>query len=305
MEKKFEAKLRDVNQVKCPFVKAAFQGKDGNVYIGILLIDTGSVDCILNKSVLQLLDESSIRKNEQKPISSIQSEANMCQAVDFTFKMGNGMFSDVFYVNETLDLNDMFEHAIGIIGYRFLMKNRLVLNYASETLHTSEGASCLPSECEYYFPMEFGIDRYNVPVVGFVSKDKEYVMVADSGANATLLTQHVIDEADISMGKTDKIGTVTCFNNKPMESSIEKTKLCLLSLDGTEEGYKFQDYTDEVQVISQHEYLIDGLQDPDGNDIPAISGLLSSAFMHEHKWILDFGTGIIYSTAPVETQISA
>ena len=37
-EKKFEAKLRSVNEVKFPLVKAAFKGKDGNVYIGMMLM---------------------------------------------------------------------------------------------------------------------------------------------------------------------------------------------------------------------------------------------------------------------------
>ena len=65
-EKDFEAKLRSVNEVKFPLVKAAFKGKDGNVYIGMMLIDTGSVDCILNKSVLSLIDSSLIREDDKR-----------------------------------------------------------------------------------------------------------------------------------------------------------------------------------------------------------------------------------------------
>ena len=78
-EKEFEAKLRSVNEVKFPLVKAAFKGKDGNVYIGMMLIDTGSVDCILNKSVLSLIDSSLIREDDKKVIHSIQSDENTCQ----------------------------------------------------------------------------------------------------------------------------------------------------------------------------------------------------------------------------------
>lgn len=47
--KTFTAKLRNIEQVKFPIVKAAFKGKDGNVYIGAMMVDTGSVHCILNK----------------------------------------------------------------------------------------------------------------------------------------------------------------------------------------------------------------------------------------------------------------
>ena len=54
------AKLRDIEQVGFPIVKAAFKGKDGNVYVGAMMVDSGSVHCILNKSVLSLIDESSV-----------------------------------------------------------------------------------------------------------------------------------------------------------------------------------------------------------------------------------------------------
>lgn len=40
-EKTFEAKLCRVSEVKFPLVEAAFKGKDGNVYGGMMLIDTG------------------------------------------------------------------------------------------------------------------------------------------------------------------------------------------------------------------------------------------------------------------------
>lgn len=122
-EKEFETKLRSVNEVKFPLVKAAFKGKDGNMYIGMMLIDTGSVDCILNKSVLSLIDSSLIREDDKKVFHSVQSDANICQGVDFTFKMGNEVFSDIFYVNEEIDFNQMFEVFIGIIGHDFLRKH--------------------------------------------------------------------------------------------------------------------------------------------------------------------------------------
>lgn len=194
-EKDFEAKLRSVNEVKFPLVKAGFKGKDGNVYIGMMLIDTGSVDCILNKSVLSLIDSSLIREDDKKVIHSIQSDANTCQGVDFTFKMGNEVFSDIFYVNEEIDFNQMFEGFIGIIGHEFLRKHQLVLDYSSKTLHGSYGNFGNPSDYDFFFPMEYGIKQYNIPVVGLVYGTKEYIMVADSGANDNVITQFVIDES--------------------------------------------------------------------------------------------------------------
>ncbi len=294
-EKEFEAKLRSVNEVKFPLVKAAFKGKDGNVYIGMMLIDTGSVDCILNKSVLSLIDSSLIREDDKKVIHSIQSDANTCQGVDFTFKTGNEVFSDIFYVNEEIDFNLMFEGFIGIIGHEFLRKHQLVLDYSSKTLHGSYSNLGNPCDYDFFFPMEYGIKQYNIPVVGLVYGNKEYIMVADSGANDTVITQFVIDESGASANAESGNGSVVGFNNKPMDTSIQEVNLCLLSIGGTEQEPRLCTYKDRVQTISEHKYLMDNLKDSDGNELPPISGLLSSAFMLEHKWVIDFGTGVMYS----------
>ena len=294
-EKEFEAKLRSVNEVKFPLVKAAFKGNDGNVYIGMMLIDTGSVDCILNKSVLSLIDSSLIREDDKKVIQSIQSDANTCQGVDFTFKMGNEIFSDIFYVNEEIDFNQMFEGFIGIIGHEFLRKQQLVLDYSCKTLHGSYGNLGNPCDYDFFFPMEYGIKQYNIPVVGLVYGNKEYIMVADSGANDTVITQFVIDESGASANAESGNGSVVGFNNKPMDTSIQEVNLCLLSIGGTEQEPKLCSYKDNVQVVGEHKYLMDNLKDSDGNELPPISGLLSSAFMLEHKWVMDFGAGVMYS----------
>ena len=50
--KNFTAKLINIEETKFPIIKAAFKGKDEQIYIGVMMIDTGSVNCILNKSVL-------------------------------------------------------------------------------------------------------------------------------------------------------------------------------------------------------------------------------------------------------------
>jgi len=47
--------LKNIEQVGVPIVKAAFKGKDGNVYVGVMMVDTYFVHCILNKSILSLI----------------------------------------------------------------------------------------------------------------------------------------------------------------------------------------------------------------------------------------------------------
>ena len=66
--KNFTAKLINIEETKFPIIKAAFKGKDGKIYIGFMIIDTGSVNCILNKSVLPYLDDSAVIEGKKKKI---------------------------------------------------------------------------------------------------------------------------------------------------------------------------------------------------------------------------------------------
>ena len=296
-EKKFTARLRNIEEVKFPIVKAAFQGKEGNVYIGLMMVDTGSANCILSKSVLQLIDKEGLQlKDKKMNIRSVQSRGTICQGYNFTFKMCNGKFSDVFYVNEEFDFNEFIDGFIGIIGHEFLRKHKLVLDYPSQTLHASDGQLDISSDnIDFFFPMEFGLKNYNIPVVGLVNGDKEYVMVTDSGANNTVLTKHVLDESGFKSGKIESRGSVMGFSNEALESSIQSVDLCLLSIGGTEENPKICRYSDNLQIVDKYLHIMDGLKDSEGRELLPISGLLSSQFMLNHKWILDFGLGVIYS----------
>ena len=136
----FTAKLRNIHESKFPIVKVAFKANDDHVYIGAMLIDTGSVNCILNKSILPYLCDDAKINGKTMTIHAVQNKGVECQAYSFSFRMGNGMFNDTFYVNNEMNFDQLFGCAfIGIIGYRFLMSHGLVLDYETETLHTSTG----------------------------------------------------------------------------------------------------------------------------------------------------------------------
>lgn len=50
----------------------------------------------------------------------------------------------------------------------------------------------------------------------------------------------------------------------------------------------------ESTVISNCQHIMDGLKNAEGNDLMPVSGMLSSNFMHKNKWVLDFGTGVMF-----------
>lgn len=293
---KFTAKLRNIQETKFPIVKAAFKGKDEQIYIGVMMIDTGSVNCILNKSVLPYLNDDAIIEGKTMKIHSVQGKGVECQGYSFSFRIGNGVFSDTFYVNKDMDFDQMFNCPfIGIIGHEFLRNNNIVLDYEMETLHASTGSiEGNPEDYAFFFPMSFGLKQYNIPIVGLVYGDKEYLMVADSGANDTVITKHLMDEAGICVKHSGDHGSVTNFMADTVETSLNDVTLSIISIGGTTECPKLCIQNDKAQVISNCQYIMEGLKDAEGNDLLPVSGMLSSNFMHRNKWVLDFGTGVMY-----------
>ena len=171
----------------------------------------------------------------------------------------------------------------------------MVLDYKTETLHTSEGSiKGNPEDYAFFFPMSYGLKQYNIPVVGLVYGDKEYLMVADSGANDMVITKHLMDDAGICVRHLDNDGTVTCFTTDTLETALYDVTLSIISVGGTPECPKLYTQNDKAQVISNCQYIMDGLKDAEGNDLRPISGMLSSNFMHKNKWVLDFGTGVMF-----------
>ena len=293
---KFKAKLRDIQEMKFPIVKAAFKGKDDQMFVGVMLIDTGSANCILNKSVIPYLDDNAVIEDITKKIHSMQGKCVECQGYSLFFRIGNGVFSDTFYVNKDMNFDQMFDYPfIGIIGHEFLQKNKIVLDYETGTLHASEGIIEVNlEEYAFFFPMSYGLKRYNIPVVGLVYGDKEYLMVADSGANDTIITKYLIDDAGICAKHLGDDGTVTSFSAETLETALYDVTLSIISVGGTPGCPKVYTQNDKVQVISHCQYIMEELKDAEGNKLMPMSGLLSSSFMHKNKWVLDFGTGVMY-----------
>lgn len=291
--KNYTAKLINIEETKFPIIKAAFKGKDGKIYIGFIIIDTGSVNCILNKSVLPHLDDSAAIEGKKMKIYSVQDKSMECQGYSLSFHIGNGVFSDTFYVNKEMDFSQMFNGPfIGIIGHEFLRNNNIVFDYETETSHVSEGTiEGNPEEYAFFFPISYGLKQYNIPVVGLVFGDKEYLMVADSGANDTVITKHLMDDAGICAKHLGDDGTVTCFTADTLKTALFDLTLSIISLGGTPESPKIYTQNDKVQVISNCQHIMEGLKDTEGNDLMPVSGMLSSSFMLKNKWVLDLGQG--------------
>lgn len=63
----FTVKQRDIQETKSPIVKAVFKGMGDQIFIGVMMIDIGSANRILNKSILPYLaDDAAIEDKTMK-----------------------------------------------------------------------------------------------------------------------------------------------------------------------------------------------------------------------------------------------
>lgn len=53
----FYSKTERHTRNKVPYCQSSIQGKGDQIFIGVMMIDTGSANCILNKSILPYLAE--------------------------------------------------------------------------------------------------------------------------------------------------------------------------------------------------------------------------------------------------------
>ena len=294
MERNITTKLIRLEDVKFPLVEVAFKDAEGKICIGYLLVDTGSVNCILNKTVVPFIVDSQFKADEKLNVFTVQNQVIQCQGIDFTFFMGGEKFDDTFYVNEQVDFSEMFDkNFIGIIGHQFLRKHKLVIDYAEQTLRSSDGSGCIGNN-GFVYPMSKGLDEYNLPIVRLCGETQDHLFVVDSGSNATVLSQKVLADCKVEKVDEDNEGSITCFNNANFETSFQTVSFELRTLMGDVFSKKvFLD--EEVEVLHHHDYLIENIKNEAGEVLQPLSGLLSSDFMLRHKWILDFGVGLMYS----------
>lgn len=294
MKKEFSSKILDINKYGCPLLEAAFVGKNGQGYMGVMMIDTGSAHCLLNRNVLDYID--TICDDDRKMrINSLGNQNADYSHIDLSFVIGKQMFIHEFWVNNEVNIQYLPEvNIIGIIGVDFLVKHSLVVDFDSMLVHTvCNNISLKASSCKFLFPMKGGINMFGIPVV-CMAKDEEndFALGVDTGANNTIVTRHLIDEGHFKVDSSDKIFCVNTLYNVTKLSHATIT-MDLKSLDGNTDKPKICSYTDDILITDEYDYIAPAPEDKD-NAFP-LSGLLSSEFMSKHKWILDFSNFVIYS----------
>lgn len=278
-----------------PFVKVDFMDKDAKEHTGLMMVDSGTNDSLLFGEMADLCMVTKVN-DEVDHIGTISGDTIESTQAQFSFVLGNHQIRENFCLCNDFNIRTQCGMTIiGIIGTKFLCRHNLVIDYNEGTLHTSDvnPGNLSISECDYFFPMEFGLKCYRLPVVAIKQNGAEVVMLADTGAiNNTIAKQSLNDNGfnhsflgckDVLYGL---VGSVEAD-----QAIVDFNLLTLVSNNDVAEV----SHHDHFMVTPHH--IIPSKEtgcDENGEQIPPVEGLLSSDFMAKQRWILDFGAKIIY-----------
>lgn len=293
MEKEFKVPLISLQQVKYPFVEGSFRAKNGKMLNGLFLVDTGSDNSIFNYKAKHLLGEDIISTQKQN-VTAMYNEGEYCPIANIDIMVGDQVSNECFIISQNLDFEKKFSGAliIGVLGIQYLVKHKLILDLETEVLSDKGFNPDKDEAYSFFFPMEYGIKTYNIPIVGMLNNDKEYLLVADTGCDLSVMAATALKEGMLNYEITKERGIVEGIAGVK-ETQYADAKFELLSLGDEKGKTKLVPYNEIVQFVEENFIATH----PDG-ETPPLSGLLSNEFMIRNKWILDFKYGVIYSTCP-------
>lgn len=278
-----------------PFVKVDYMDKDAKEHTGLMLVDSGTNDSILAGEIADLCMLKK-KDDEMNRIRTVSGEFMETTKAEFSFVLGSHQVCEDFYLYEDFHnsvLSDM--SIIGIIGINLLCKLGLVIDYTEGFLHTStvNPSNLTIADCDYFFPLEIGLNCYGLPIVAIRQNDADLVMLADTGATNNVIAMQSLKENRFKHSYLGCKDSITGLNGG-VEVDQAMVDFNLLTLD---------ENNDETETCHHDLFMVmpcyiiqsdEAGCDEKGEPLPPIEGLISSEFMAQQGWALDFGARIIY-----------
>ena len=295
-EKDIRVKLFRVEGDLAPFVMVDYVDKNAQEHSGLMLLDSGCNNNVFYREMANKIGDLCKMQDENTQIRTSTNIVITADNINFSFAMGGTQFHEQFcLLDEPCHRNsDEMSPIIGILGLRFMMEHRLVIDYSDFSFHTSDvnHSNLSTSDCDFFFPMGIGMKYYNLPVLAFVQGDWELVALVDTGADCNAICSSVLYDKGIKGQIHEGTDTILGMAGS-LEVKVAEIEFGLLTLKGeeTEEIKRKDDFKLLPYVIKNP---VEGICN-DGDDQPdSIEALIGSPFMAKEGWTLDFGEMIIY-----------
>ena len=286
-------KFYEVDEDWLPFVEIRFKGMDSKMYSALMLMDSGSNINSLAEEMRVLIGKSDWVADLSEVVN-VANEAKDVSCAKLGFEMDGQQFQEDFSFQgqHLMQIDDMM--FVGVLGNTFMQKHHLAIDYSSLTIHTSDMTmdKLKNKKCSFFIPMEYGLLYYNIPILKIRGKERDAVVVVDSGCDNFTLSQDALDECGLSYKLTGNIHPVEGPNG-----SVEANE-CVLDftlIDNRDNEVDKHVHQAKIDVLPNSITITEeGECDNEGTPLSPIDGMIGSPFMARQKWILDFGVKALY-----------
>lgn len=271
-ENNIETKLFHVEEVLVPLVKVDYLDYNAMEHSGLLLIDVSNqLNGISNDYVRHLSVEQSEAVAKKKHLSFIMSGMQFCEpfvVVDSSL----GSYGEL--------------PVIGSLGLDFLSRHRLALDFLRMSLHTSMANpnNLSTADCDFFFPMEIGMNNYGFPILSMQQDGKEIIAKLNTTYMYNIFAKQALEEDG--------------FHCKFVEGASGTARKAILDFDlltVREDENKLVNYNNSFIVVNDYLYQPkEGALDENGNKLEPIKAAIGTQFMINEGWTLDFDQNIIY-----------
>ena len=294
-ENSIRVKMFRVEGDVVPFVQVDYLDKEAKEHTGLLLLDSGSNINLLAPEMDEEIGDLCKLEGERTIIHSMAEGTVEAEKAKFIFAMGGKQFGEVFCLcPQKFPVSVAGIKVLGLLGNEFFLKHRLVIDYSDYTLHTSEvdPSNLSISDCGFFFPMNIGLEYYDVPVISIKQNGKELVTLIDTGATNNMIAKLALKENKFKHKWLEEKGHVV---NVTGELDVEEAQVWfkIMSLNGNGVRRISRHFLFKVLPCNIHT-LPEGSCDANGEELPPVEVLLGAPFMAREKWVLDFGAKIMY-----------
>ena len=293
----FKVQMLRVKGDLAPFVKVEYVDQDAKEHSVLMVADSCSCHNILIGTRAERHGVVLQKEEGTMKIGGAGNEMVTTSLAKFHFVLGGEQFYESFCIKEgdiqiPMEIEGM--PIIGILGNLFMQQYRLAIDYSDYTLHISNVTpSNLPiSACDFFFPMEIGLERYGLPVLAFRQNGNDVVALADTGATDNMIALQSMTDNGFDYRYLGTSDTITGIDGET-EAKDAMMKFCLLTLTESETDVV---HHEDVFKVTPH-YMItpeEGQCDKNGVQLPPVVGIIGSPFMAKEGWVLDFGIKYIY-----------
>ena len=296
--KKISVKMFRIVGDLAPIIRVDYVDKDAQEHSALMLLDSCSTVNVLSSEMANCIGILCKKDNESEDVITSTNIVVSLNRADFSFAFGGVQFHETFCIND-----HRLPHIkgdlplVGILGNKFMLKHRLVIDYSDFTIHNSNAnpENLAVSDCDLFVPMGYGLVNYGIPLLAMTQGENQIFSMADTGASFNIIAKQTIIDNDFEcqyLGVSDSISGLAASETEAEDAMVKYNIETMKDGDGSLGEIS---YNSQFKVISHYPYTpSQGSCDKNGNPLLPVEAIISSPFMAKEGWVLDFGADIVY-----------